>query len=131
MLKAYRTCMISMLGCLFGFLVVHVISFSMALNNKTTHALPAAMRSGMQCSTTSWWEYLLQHCVDGVLLPICDYAARRNKKWKRKQTDMPSGSSTIAAGTAGNAFSIGLPMPTLACALPTSEPPRERLVRTL
>ncbi len=35
--KSYRTCIVSFMGSLFGLLVVHVTSFTMALNNKTTH----------------------------------------------------------------------------------------------
>jgi hypothetical protein len=37
-LKKYKTCIMSLTGCLFGLLVVHVTSFTMAVNNKTAHA---------------------------------------------------------------------------------------------
>jgi hypothetical protein len=36
-MKRYRTCIVSFTGCLFGLLVVHVASFSMAINNKSVH----------------------------------------------------------------------------------------------
>lgn len=34
-MKTYRTCIVSLIGCVFGLLVVHVTSFTMAMNNKS------------------------------------------------------------------------------------------------